>query len=144
MESVTQKEDPAYSDSDGFSFDERHALSTPSAVYIKRALCRLAGAPLWLLSVASFCGGSLPGGATCRDNLEQAKTVRAIRQSFGAIEEPRTTHQAATAAGRERLASRLVGLPQGRGAFRGKQAADRRPLVGNGSTSPWARPELFC
>src|SRR6516225_6106937 len=31
---------------------------------------------LWLLSVASFVGAvSLPGGATCRDNPEQAKTV---------------------------------------------------------------------
>ena len=36
----------------------------------------LAGAPCGCSPLLPFCGGvSLPGGATCRDNPEQAKTV---------------------------------------------------------------------
>src|SRR5262249_33381409 len=68
-------------------FAPTHGFALPNGRVFKRQESPGSRGSLWLLSVAPFVGGvSLPGGATCRDNPEQAKTVPEAAPRQGCVE----------------------------------------------------------
>src|SRR6516164_5068922 len=60
----------------GSRFAPTHGFALPDGRVFKRQESPGSRGSLWLLSVVPFVGAfHSPGGATCRDNPEQAKTV---------------------------------------------------------------------